>query len=166
VFVLSLGLVLLLWFGLGYRVGAVGRGAAYWFVAGNLLYWSLGVGLAVALRDNRAFCKYLYPNAGIFKQTVWISLLKVSGDARACLECPSQACLPMCPMDIRIPDYIPRGQQVLLTACIQCQVCVCICLLNTLKLSAGLDLGGEDRVQTREFVAAWRDWLSSRRRNR
>lgn len=166
VFGLSLGLVLLLWFGFGYRAGAVGRDAAYWFVAGNLLYWSVGVALAIVLEDNRAFCKYGCPNAVIFKQTARFSLFKVSGDANACLECPSQACLPMCPMDIRIPDYIKVGERVLSTECIQCQACVCTCPLNTLKLSAGLDVGGEDLVQTREGVAGWRAWLHRRRKSR
>ncbi|MBF6593727.1 MAG: 4Fe-4S binding protein [Thermaceae bacterium] len=166
VFFLSLGLVLLLWFGRGYRAGAVGQGAAYWFVAGNLLYWSVGVVLAIVLEDNRAFCKYVCPNAVIFKETARFSLLKVSGDARACLECPSQACLPVCPMDIRIPDYIKGGKRVLSTECIQCQVCICTCPLNTLELSAGLDLGGKDLVQTREFVTGWRKWLREHRKSR
>lgn len=34
----------------------------FWlFIAGNVLYYILGIGLAFALKDNRAFCKYLCP---------------------------------------------------------------------------------------------------------
>ncbi|HEU4740394.1 MAG TPA: 4Fe-4S binding protein [Meiothermus sp.] len=163
VFALSLALVLVAWFGFGYREGAVGQSAAYWFMMSALVYWGLGVGMALAFKDNRAFCKYLCPNTVIFKQTARLSLFKVAGEAQACLECPSQACLPMCPMDIRIPDYIQEGKRVLSTECIQCQACVAICPSNTLKLSAGLDLGGEELLQTRDFVVQWHNRWKQRK---
>ncbi|MFB2623343.1 MULTISPECIES: 4Fe-4S binding protein [Methanothermobacter] len=31
------------------------------FIAGNVAYYVTGIALAVALRDNRAFCKYICP---------------------------------------------------------------------------------------------------------
>lgn len=31
------------------------------FMIGNALYYALGIALAFALRDNRAFCKYICP---------------------------------------------------------------------------------------------------------
>jgi hypothetical protein len=58
---LTLGLVLLLWFGLSYGVGATGTIAVYWFLAGNVLYYLVGIVLAFQLKDNRAFCKYVCP---------------------------------------------------------------------------------------------------------
>lgn len=157
VFGTSLLLVLGLWFGFGYQAGALGHDAAYWFLFGNLICWSVGIALAVVLKDNRAFCKYLCPNPAIFKHTARFSLLKVSGDAKVCQECVSQACVPMCPMDIRILDYIKAGRRALSTECTQCQACVCVCPPNTLKLSAGFDIGGPDLLQEQAFVEGWRN---------
>jgi polyferredoxin len=31
------------------------------FIAGNALYYAVGITLAAALKDNRAFCKYICP---------------------------------------------------------------------------------------------------------
>lgn len=34
----------------------------FWsFLIGNVLYYAAGIGLAVAFKDNRAFCKYVCP---------------------------------------------------------------------------------------------------------
>lgn len=164
VFFGSLVLVLGLWFALGYRAGAIGQDATYWFVVGNVVYWAVGIVLAVVLEDNRAFCKYLCPNPVIFKQTARLSLLKVAGDAGACESCASQACIPVCPMDIRIPEYVKAGQRVLSTECIQCQACVSVCPPNALRLAVGLDVGGEDWLQERGFVEDWRNRFRLRKR--
>ncbi|WP_337867626.1 hypothetical protein [Meiothermus sp.] len=45
VFGTSLLLVLGLCFGFGYQAGALGHDAAYWFLFGNLIYWSVGIAL-------------------------------------------------------------------------------------------------------------------------
>ena len=38
----------------------------FWlFIAGNVLYYILGIGLAFVLKDNRAFCKYFVSCYGI-----------------------------------------------------------------------------------------------------
>lgn len=145
---LSLGLVLALWFGLGYRDGAVGTTAVYWFIAGNGLYYALGIGLAVALKDNRAFCKYICPVAVPLKLTSRFALLKVKGNSAACNGC--RACEKVCPMDIRIADYTQAGGRVLSTECSLCQTCISVCPRDALKLSFGLDLGGEERLRERE----------------
>jgi hypothetical protein len=60
---LYLVLVLLLWFGFGYRDGATGTDGQRWFLIGLFGYHGLGVVLALLLRDNRAFCKYICPIA-------------------------------------------------------------------------------------------------------
>jgi ferredoxin-type protein NapH len=138
-FGLSLALVALCVFGLGQRGGAVGSSAVLWFVGGNMLYWSIGIALAVRLRDNRAFCKYVCPVAVILKPTSRLSLLKIAGDANACLSCRSHACMTLCPMDIQIDEYVKRGQRVCSTECIACLQCVAICPPNRLKPSFGLD---------------------------
>jgi hypothetical protein len=55
-FAISLGLVVILWFGFSFQNGAMGSTALIWFIAGNLFYYLSGIGLAYALKDNRAFC--------------------------------------------------------------------------------------------------------------
>jgi ferredoxin-type protein NapH len=146
---LSLALVATLVLAFGYTGGAVGGGAGRWFVAGNVVYWTLAVALAVALRDNRAFCKYACPVSVLLKVTSRPALVKVAGDAAACQACVSKACHGQCPMGIRIADYVAAGTRVLSTECIVCQQCVAVCPPNTLRLSVGLDLGGLDLLQDR-----------------
>jgi polyferredoxin len=141
-FALSLALVLGLVFGLGYARGAVGSSAAVWFVAGNVFYWVAGVVLAVVLRDNRAFCKYVCPVSVVLKVAARPALVRVAGEAQACQKCESEACTTLCSVDIRIPEYVAAGHRVLSTECILCQQCVAICPPNTLRLSVGAGLGG------------------------
>ena len=58
-FGLSLGIVLLLVYVVGFRDWASGSIAVTWFIIGNLLYYAAWIVLAYALKDNRAFCKYV-----------------------------------------------------------------------------------------------------------
>jgi len=143
----SLGLVSLLWFGFGYGAGVTGTTAIYWFVIGNVLYYAIGVGLAYALKDNRAFCKYICPVSVPLKLTSRFSLLKVKGDAARCNDC--RACVKLCPMDIRIPDYTKNGERVLSTECSLCQTCISVCAQDALKLSFGFDVGGKELLRER-----------------
>ena len=145
----SLALVATLVLGFGYRGGAVGAHAGAWFVAGNLLYWALGAALAFAWRDNRAFCKLLCPVSPLLRQTARPALVKVAGDTADCRACASRACTTLCPMDIRIPDYVAAGKRVLSSECIMCQQCVAVCPPNTLRLSLGFDLGGLELLEPR-----------------
>ncbi len=148
-FALSLGLVLLLWFGFGYR-DQVHFGSAAglrWMLAGNALYYVAAVGMAYALRDNRAFCKYLCPIPVFLKATSRLSLLKIEAEREKCTEC--EACVKMCPMDIQLLDYIRSGQRILSTECMLCQTCITVCAEDALKVSFGLDLGGKERLRER-----------------
>lgn len=151
-FALSLALITLLAFGFGYGGGAVGYQAALWFGIGNVLYWTLGIILAVTLKDNRAFCKYACPVAVILKVTSRPALFKIAGEASACQDCKSRACTKLCPMDIQIPDYILAGERVLSSECIFCQQCVAACPPNTLNLSLGFDVGGKELLERRSFA--------------
>ena len=47
----------------------------------------------------------------------------------------------MCPMDIRISDYILNKQRVLSTECILCFECVDVCAKGALDSSFGFDFG-------------------------
>ncbi len=49
-FGLSLAIVLVLVFVVGYRQGATGAQAVTWFIAGNAAYYAIGIGLAYVLR--------------------------------------------------------------------------------------------------------------------
>ena len=149
-FGLSLMLVLLLVFVVGFRDGASGKIAVIWFIIGNLLYYAIGLGLAYTFRDNRAFCKYVCPVSVPLKLTSRFSIIKIGGEAAKCNNCG--ACVKMCPMDVRIPEYILNGQRVLSTECSLCQTCTTVCARDALKLSFGFDLGGKDLLRQRELI--------------
>jgi ferredoxin-type protein NapH len=154
-FGLSLALVLVLFFVFGYRDGATGRQAVAWFLAGNLAYYAIGIALAYALKDNRAFCKYLCPVSVPLKLASRFSLLKIGPGSGQCNDC--DACEKLCPMDVRISDYILSGERVLATECSLCQTCITVCAKDALKLSFGFDtsllsaqgLGRQDLLRER-----------------
>lgn len=148
-FALSLGLVLLLWFVLGYRdpIHFGSRAGLAWMLTGNGLYYVVAVGMAFALKDNRAFCKYLCPVTVFLKTTSRFSILKIEADPARCNDCG--ACVTMCPMDIDLLAYIRSGTRVLSTECMLCQTCVTVCAKDALRVSAGLDVGGRERLRER-----------------
>jgi polyferredoxin len=146
-FGLSLGLVATLWYAFAYRPGVGGPPALAWFVAGNALYYLVGVVLALALKDNRAFCKYACPITVPLKLSSRFALLKIKGDPRRC--CEQRVCEKICPMDLRVADYIARGERVLSTECILCQACISVCPSQALELSFGRDLGGKELLRAR-----------------
>jgi ferredoxin-type protein NapH len=143
---LSLALVFALWFGWRYRVQDQSFTELYWLLGGNVLYYVLSIGLAFALQDNRAFCKYVCPIPALQKLPSRFALLKVVGDPTKCNECGAR--VKSCPMDIRISDYIQRGQRVLSTECIVCFECVNVCAKGALDTSFELDLGKFDERLT------------------
>ncbi|MGB8259145.1 MAG: 4Fe-4S dicluster domain-containing protein [Terracidiphilus sp.] len=144
-FALSLALVATLVYLFHYR--PQGTEAVRWMLAGNLLYWTSGIALAFAMKDNRAFCKILCPVPVLMKIGSRFALLKISGASEECSGC--QACVRVCPMDIRIPDYLKAGQRVLSTECILCQTCVSACPTGTLTVTWGLDAGRRELLQLR-----------------
>lgn len=144
-FALSLSLVATLVFLFHYR--PQGLAPLWWLLLGNLLYYASGILLAFLLKDNRAFCKYLCPVPVLMKLGSRFALLKISGARDSCNQC--MACVKLCPMDIRIPDYVMAGERVLSTECILCNTCVSTCPTSSLAVSFGLDVGGRERLQLR-----------------
>lgn len=144
-FGLSLGIVLLLLYVVGFREGATGSVAVTWFIIGNLLYYTVGIVLAYTLKDNRAFCKYVCPVSVPLKVTSRFSLIKIGQGSGQCNDC--DACEKMCPMDIRVSDYVLNNQRVLSTECSLCQTCITVCSQDALKLSFGFDMGGKELLR-------------------
>jgi hypothetical protein len=135
--------------GFGYDRGAVGPHALAWFLVGNAVYWALAVGLAIGLRDNRAFCKYACPVAEILRVTSRPAVLKISGDPIACADCASRACTTVCPMGLDVAATVLAGERVGGGECVACQQCMAVCPPNTLKPSFALDVTGSDRLVER-----------------
>ena len=117
----------------------------YWVLGGNAFYYALAIPLAFALKDNRAFCKYVCPITPFLKTATLFSVLRIKGNPDLCTECG--ACVKRCPMDIRIPDYTKAGQRVLSTECVACLTCIAVCPQGALSATLGLDLGGKELLR-------------------
>ena len=100
------------------------------FLAGNALYYAVGIALAFAFRDNRAFCKYICPVTVFLKPTSYFSLLRVKCDEEKCVSCGK--CRKVCPMNVN-PSANSRKRENA-TECILCLRCVEECPKNALKL--------------------------------
>jgi ferredoxin-type protein NapH len=144
-FGLSLSLVLAVWFFLKYRPIHIGYSELLWLVGGNTFYFVSAILLAFALRDNRAFCKYLCPITVILKMTSRFAFLKIEGNKEKCIQCGS--CVKACPMNINIPEYVKNGERVLSTECIFCLTCKTQCTQEILNPTFRMDVGGKELIQ-------------------
>ncbi|MBC8537177.1 4Fe-4S binding protein [Feifania hominis] len=103
----------------------------FWsFLAGNLLYYAVGIGLAFALRDNRAFCKYVCPVTVFLKPASYFSLLRVKNDTAKCVGCG--VCKSVCPMDVDMTNNARNRRFG--TECILCFSCIETCPKKALYL--------------------------------
>ena len=98
------------------------------FITGNAVYYISGVALAIAFRDNRAFCKYLCPVTVFLKPMSYFSLLRMTCDKSKCVSCG--ACERVCPMDVAVTD--PSRSRKNGTECILCMECAKVCPRNAL----------------------------------
>lgn len=110
-----------------------------WFLGGCGLYYALGVALAAALKDNRAFCKYACPVSVFLRAASRVSVLRVDGRGERCTRCG--ACDRACPMGVRVSGYVDAGARVLDPECTLCRSCLASCPQGNIGLSLGLDLG-------------------------
>ena len=101
----------------------------YLFVAGNVLYYVVGIILAVVLKDNRAFCKYICPVTVFLKPMSYYSLLRVRCDESKCIKCGK--CLEVCPMDVEVNKDARNRKNA--TECILCQKCKNACPVKALR---------------------------------
>ena len=112
------------------------RGDSLWSVAvGIAIYYAAAIALALTLRDQRAFCKYLCPTGFILRWTSRPAFLHVSAQTESCTEC--DACTEVCPMDIPVAARVKMGTPIGKGDCILCQRCVESCPTGSLKTSFG-----------------------------
>lgn len=100
------------------------------FIIGNLLYYIIGIALAVKLKDNRAFCKYFCPIAVFLKPASYFSLLRIRVKKEACVSC--EKCKKVCPMNVDMTD--PSRKRLHGTECILCMNCIQQCPTDALHL--------------------------------
>ncbi len=124
-FVLSLALVASLFLA---HVGNLERIMFWLFLGGNALYYLLGIILAFAFKDNRAFCKYLCPITVFLKPMSYFSLWRVRCDESKCVHC--NKCLKVCPMNVEVNNDSRSRQYG--TECIMCFDCKKACPVKAL----------------------------------
>ena len=96
----------------------------FWsFIAGNIIYYAVGIVMALILKDNRAFCKYICPITVFLKPASYFSLLRVKADSKKCISCGK--CKRVCPMNVDILDSKRSRENG--TECILCMECVKSC---------------------------------------
>lgn len=103
----------------------------FWaFVIGNAIYYILGILLAVILKDNRAFCKYICPITVFLKPASKYSVLRIKCDTEKCVKC--NKCKNNCPMDVDMTDNSRKRKNG--TECILCMNCIDKCPKKALHL--------------------------------
>ncbi|HOQ10352.1 MAG TPA: 4Fe-4S dicluster domain-containing protein [Syntrophomonadaceae bacterium] len=100
------------------------------FIIGNVLYYVIGITLAIAFKDNRAFCKYICPITVFLKPASYFSLLRVKNDQEKCVDCGK--CKTVCPMNVDMTDNSRKRLNG--TECILCLKCVDECPAKALYL--------------------------------
>ncbi len=96
----------------------------FWaFIIGNVMYYIVGIILAFAFKDNRAFCKYVCPITIFLKPMSYFSLLRIKCDKRKCISCGK--CKNVCPMEVDVTDNSRKRKNG--TECILCFECVKNC---------------------------------------
>ena len=93
------------------------------FIIGNLLYYAVGIFLAFAFKDNRAFCKYICPITVFLKPMSYFSLFRVRCDKDKCISCGK--CKKICPMNVDVTNNSRKRENG--TECILCMECVKNC---------------------------------------
>ncbi len=105
------------------KVGNIERIMFWAFIVGNLTYYAVGIAMAFALKDNRAFCKYICPITVFLKPMSYFSMFRIRCKEDACIHCGK--CKRVCPMDVDITDNSRKRANG--TECILCMECVKNC---------------------------------------
>ncbi|MBR2783340.1 MAG: 4Fe-4S binding protein [Firmicutes bacterium] len=105
------------------HVSSIERIMFWAFIIGNVLYYAVGIILAYAFQDNRAFCKYICPITVFLKPMSYYALVRVKCDKDKCISCGK--CRRVCPMNVDVTDNSRRRENG--TECILCMECVKNC---------------------------------------
>jgi len=101
----------------------------FWcFVIGNVLYYGTGIALALVLKDNRAFCKYICPITSFLKPASYFAFIRIKNDKDKCVSCDK--CKKVCPMNVDMTDNARK--RINGTECILCLNCVNECPMKAL----------------------------------
>jgi polyferredoxin len=100
------------------------------FIAGNIIYYVVGILLAIVFNDNRAFCKYICPITIFLKPASYFSLLRVKIKPEKCTSCGK--CKKVCPMDVDMLSN--KRNRKYGTECILCADCIKECPQEALSL--------------------------------
>ena len=98
------------------------------FIAGNVLYYGVGIALAFLFKDNRAFCKYICPVTVFLKPMSYFAMIRIKCDTGKCVSCGK--CRKVCPMDVDMTDNSRKRRNG--TECILCMECKKNCPKNAL----------------------------------
>ncbi len=143
-FLISFGLIFFLLNIKGYNPEVGGQREFYWLILGNIFYYASAVVLAIVLKDNRAFCKYLCPIPVFMKITSGFAVLKQKIDNNLCNDCG--ICEENCPMDIKLLDYSKENKRILSSECVLCSTCEYVCPENAIKTTTGIDFQLKQRL--------------------
>lgn len=107
------------------KVGNLERIMFWALIVGNLVYYGIGIALALAFsfKDNRAFCKYICPITIFLKPMSYFSLLRIRCDKDRCIDCGKYK--RICPMNVDVTDNSRKRANG--TECILCMECVKNC---------------------------------------
>ncbi len=111
-----------------FKVGNIERIMFRAFIIGNIAYYAVGIILAFAFKDNRAFCKYICPVTVFLKPMSRFALFRIKCDKEKCVSCGK--CSRICPMDVDVTDNSLKRKNG--TECILCMECVKNCPKNAL----------------------------------
>lgn len=112
------------------KIGNLEKIMLWSFIAGNVIYYAIGITLAFILKDNRAFCKYICPITVFLKPASYFSLLRVKNKKEKCVSCGK--CKKVCPMDVDMTDNSRKRLNG--TECILCFQCIEECPKKSLHL--------------------------------
>ena len=108
------------------KVGNIERIMFWAFIIGNAVYYGVGIALAIAFKDNRAFCKYICPITVFLKPMSYFSLFRVKCNKEKCVSCGNCGkCKKVCPMNVDVTDNSRKRENG--TECILCMECVRNC---------------------------------------
>ncbi|MBQ3268000.1 MAG: 4Fe-4S binding protein [Atopobiaceae bacterium] len=105
------------------HVGNIERIMFWAFIVGNVAYYAIGIALALAWHDNRAFCKYVCPVTVFLKPMSYFALVRITCDHEKCVSCGR--CRKVCPMEVDMLDDARSRENG--TECILCMECVRNC---------------------------------------